>query len=107
MTSRSVYVTTATRAEAVTIGRALVEARLVACANVLDNVTSIYWWEGQVESDSEVALIAKTRAELVDAVVDKIKALHSYDVPCVVAWDVVGGNPDYLSWIENETSSAS
>lgn len=105
MTCRSIYVTTANKEEAVAIGRTLVEERLAACANVFENVTSIYRWEGQVESDSETAVVLKTRAELVDVAVDRIKALHSYDTPCVVAWDIVGGNHDYLDWVETETNA--
>ena len=104
MNNRSIYVTTASRDEALVIGRALVTERLAACANVIDGVTSIYRWDGNIESDTEAALLLKTRADLVDAVVDRIKALHSYDTPCVVAWDIVGGNADYLEWIESETS---
>jgi periplasmic divalent cation tolerance protein len=97
------YVTAGSREEAVAIGRALVEERLVACANVLDGMTSIYWWQDQIEEADEAVLIVKTRAELVDAVVARVEELHSYDCPCVVALPVGGGHPAYLQWIADQT----
>ena len=97
------YVTTETAADAARIGGALVEARLAACANVLPAMTSIYRWQGEVKQSSEAVLIVKTREDLAEAAVDRIKALHSYECPCVVTIPVTGGNPDFLKWIENET----
>lgn len=101
--ARLLYITTADVAEAKALGRGLVEARLAACANVLPGITPIYWWEGKVEEGAEVALIAKTRADLVDAAVAHVKAHHSYDCPCVVALPIEGGNPAFLDWISAET----
>lgn len=98
-----IYITAGSREEALKLGRALVADRLAACANVLGNVTSLYWWEGKVQEDREVAVVAKTRAERVDAVVARVKNLHSYECPCVVALPIVGGNPDFMAWIEEET----
>jgi periplasmic divalent cation tolerance protein len=100
-----VYVTTKDRAEACEIGRTLVEARLVACANVFDPVTSIYWWEGAVQEDAEAVLVMKTQADLVAALTERVKEIHSYDCPCVVALPIEGGNPAYLDWIGEETSA--
>jgi len=98
-----VYVTAADQAEAERLGRAAVEARLAACANLLGPTTAVYWWEGKVESGPEVALVLKTRADLVDALSAKIVEWHSYDCPCVVALPIAGGNPEFLQWIEDET----
>ncbi len=103
MTASFCYVTVGSRAEALTIGRALVEERLAACANVLDGATSIYRWQGKIEQDDEVVLIAKTRTELVDRLTARVKALHSYDCPCVVVLPIDQGNAEYLAWIEAET----
>lgn len=103
MTATAIYVTTATREEALTIGRTVVTDRLAACANVLPPITSVYRWQGAVEEDAEVALILKTREELVDAVVAKVKELHSYQCPCVVSLPIAAGNPDFLHWIVEET----
>ena len=99
-----IYVTAPNRDEAVRIGRALVEARLAACANVIDGVTSVYRWEGEVQEDAEVSLILKSRADLVEAVVERVEAEHSYTCPCVVALPIRGGNPDFLAWIADETT---
>ena len=97
------YMTAETRDEAMKIGRALVEERLVACANILGPMDSIYWWDGAVKSETEVAFIVKTRATLVDQVVARVTEMHSYDCPCIVALPIEGGNPDYLAWIEAQT----
>ncbi len=97
------YVTCASEGEALRIGRTVVEERLAACANLVPGVTSIYRWQGRIETTTEVALVLKTRASLVDALTARIKALHSYTVPCVVALPVRAGNPDYLAWLVAET----
>jgi len=101
-----IYVTAADRSEAEKIGRAMVEARLAACANVLGETTAIYWWDGAVESGSEAALVLKSRAELVDEITRAIGDIHSYDCPCIVALPIAGGNPEFLSWLESETRPA-
>lgn len=97
------YVTAGSRAEALSIGRTVVEERLAACANVLDGVSSIYWWQGALEQAGEAVLILKTRAELVERLTTRIKELHSYQCPCVVALPIAAGNPDYLDWIARES----
>lgn len=99
-----VYITCENAAEAERIGAALVEKRLAACANVLPAMRSMYWWEGKVERAEEAVLIAKTRDVLVDDLTDAVKRLHGYEVPCVVAVPIVGGNPDFLEWIRSETT---
>lgn len=98
-----VFITTSSTEEANSLGRILVDERLAACANVLSGVASRYWWKGQVEAASEALLILKTRLDLVDALSARVRALHSYTVPEVVAVPVVGGNPDYLNWIDEST----
>jgi len=100
---RMIYVTAASRDQALGLARALVEARLVACANVLAEATSVYWWEGAVHQAAEAVLIAKTRADLVEAVIAKVGELHTYSCPCVVALAVEAGNPAFLDWIDMET----
>lgn len=103
MTFATIYITAASQDEALTIGRAVVEARLAACANVFPGITSVYWWEGSRQEGSEAALILKTRQDLVDQVVAKVKELHSYECPCVVALPIAGGNKEFLDWIAKET----
>ncbi|MCX8102610.1 MAG: divalent-cation tolerance protein CutA [Geminicoccaceae bacterium] len=107
MELRWCWVTCATREEAERIGRAVVEARLAACANILPGIASIYHWQGGIESSEEVGLVLKTRADLVDALVAAVRALHSYTVPCVVALPIGEGNPDYLAWLVAETEQRS
>ena len=104
MTQSLLYVTCTSEEEAIKIGSAVVEEKLAACANVLGRTTSIFRWEGKVQRENEVALILKTRSELVDQVTARVKALHSYTVPCVVALSIGAGNPDFLNWIDQETA---
>ncbi|MBL6946131.1 MAG: divalent-cation tolerance protein CutA [Rhodospirillales bacterium] len=104
MDATLLYVTAGSREEALCIGRVLVEKRLVACANVLADSTSIYRWAGDVQEDAEAVLILKTRPALVDEITVEIKGLHSYDCPCVVAVPVAGGNAEFIEWIVKETS---
>ena len=103
MDFRFLYITTAKVEEARKIGSALVEARLAACANILSGMESIYWWRGEIVQDRETVLIVKTRAELVDKVIERVKEMHSYACPCIVALPILDGNPAYLSWLEAET----
>lgn len=98
-----VYMTASSVDEAKRIGRALVEERLAACTNILPGMTSFYWWQGKIDEGQETVLIAKTREELVERLTARVKALHSYSVPCIVALPMIGGNPDFLKWIEDET----
>jgi periplasmic divalent cation tolerance protein len=103
MTAMLIYATVPSREEARRIAGAVVGERLAACANILGETTSLYWWEGAVQEDKEVALILKTEEALVDRLTARVKALHSYTVPCVVALPIKTGNPDYLAWIDEET----
>jgi periplasmic divalent cation tolerance protein len=100
------YVTAGSRDEALSIGRTVVEERLAACANVLGGMTSLYWWQGALEQADEAVLILKTRAELVERLTARIRELHSYACPCVVALPIAAGNPRYLDWIAGETGPA-
>ena len=104
MNAVSIYITTSNKEEAKKIGNSIVRARLAACANIIDSMESIYWWEGKVQEEHEAVLLLKTREELADRVIALVKSLHSYDVPCIVAWPIVNGDADYLKWIEEETS---
>lgn len=98
----SLYVTAPSKREARRIAKALLDARLVACANIFP-IESHYWWKGNLESARETAIIMKTTRRLAKRAIAEVKRLHSYDVPCVVAWKIVEGNADYLDWIEAET----
>jgi len=99
-----IYVTAASRDEALAIARDMVGERLAACANVIDGLTSVYRWQGETNEDSEAVLIIKTRPELADRVVERIREIHSYDCPCIVVLPITGGNHDFLEWVVNETT---
>ncbi|MBC8338805.1 MAG: divalent-cation tolerance protein CutA [Alphaproteobacteria bacterium] len=105
MAQSLIYVTAANREEALAIARELVNSRLAACANVLSGTTSVYHWEGEVCEDEEISMILKTRDDLIEQAVEKIKALHSYDCPCVVALPISTGNQAFLDWIDAETET--
>ena len=97
-----IYMTAGSKDEARKIGQDLVAAGLAACVNILDNMNSIYMWQGEIQDDSEVVIIAKTTEDRVPALVEKVKALHSYDCPCIVAIPVSGGNQAFLDWVAAE-----
>ena len=83
--------------------RTLVEERLAACGQAVTTVRSIFRWNGVVHDEQEARVALHTRASLVPAVVERTRQLHPYDVPCVIALPLSGGNPDYLAWVVAET----
>jgi periplasmic divalent cation tolerance protein len=93
------------REKAETIARELVDGRAAACVQVGGPVTSVYRWEGAVETASEWSVAAKTTAANAAAVVDQIRRLHSYDVPEILVTEVLGGHVPYLEWVAAETSA--
>jgi periplasmic divalent cation tolerance protein len=99
MPIRFVYMTAGSLEEARRIGRELVSARLAACVNILPQMNSIYVWEGKLNEDAEVVLIAKTTAGRIPELIAKVKSLHSYSVPCIVSLAVEDGHPPFLEWI--------
>lgn len=98
---RAIYITTKDRDEAISIGKVLVEKKLAACVNIIDNMESIYRWKNEVVSEKETILIAKTTYSNVGLLTKKVKELHSYDVPCVITFNISEqeGNSEYLDWI--------
>ena len=102
---RLLYVTAGAKDEALTIADALIGEHLVACANIIDGVASVYRWEGKVQHDQEAVLIAKTATSRLDAAIQRVRELHSYDCPCIVAIPIEDGNPAFLEWISRNISS--
>jgi periplasmic divalent cation tolerance protein len=99
-----VVITTTDSADAAAaLARAVVEARLAACVQISGPVRSVYRWEGELHDDQEWQLWIKTAYDRVDELTEFVKAGHGYDVPEVLALPVLGGNPDYLAWITQET----
>lgn len=99
-----IFVTAGGEVEAENIAMGLVEGRLAACVSIVPKVKSIYIWEGKLENEEEVLLIIKTRNELFKEVRDKIRELHSYSVPEIIALPVTDALKDYLDWIEEVTA---
>ncbi len=100
-----IYATVSSRDEALKIAKALLEEGLIACANIIDGVTSVYRWEGNTETDTESVVVMKTAADTCEAALERISELHSYDTPCAVSYAMSGGLPDYLAWLISETRS--
>ena len=98
-----IYITAGSMEEARTIGNKLVSDRLAACVNIVDNVSSMYWWEGEIQDDKEVILIAKTKESLVPELVEKVRSMHSYSCPCIVSLPILNGNRAFLDWVVEET----
>lgn len=97
-------VTASSREQARLIATTLVDERLAACVNLVDAITSIYRWQGSVQEEQEVLLLIKTRRELFDRLEARIRALHSYDIPEIIALPIAHGSHPYLAWLAAETS---
>ena len=99
-------VTAPDRAVARRLARALVGERLAACANVVPGLRSIYRWKGEVRDDAEVLLLLKSRRSLLPRLGERVRALHPYSIPEVLALSVAAGNAPYLAWLRAETGRA-
>lgn len=104
MEPRLVYSTFPTLAAAEEVARALVEARLAACGNILPQMISLYRWEGKMERTEEVVLLLKTTARRAAEVVEAVRARHPYDVPAILVLPVEGGAAAFLGWIAAEVA---
>lgn len=101
---RVVLITAPANEDAERIARLLVEERLAACVNIVPKVLSVYRWEGAVQSDAESLLIVKTRADRLSELEARVRSIHPYSVPEIVALRVTGGNPAYIDWVFTESS---
>jgi periplasmic divalent cation tolerance protein len=99
-----VYITASNEDEAVKISKALVENRLAGCVNIVRDIRSFYRWQGKIEDDREVLMIAKTKKKLFPALEKKVKEIHSYTVPEIIAMPVAAGSKDYLKWLKDATA---
>ncbi|MCX8151249.1 MAG: divalent-cation tolerance protein CutA [Candidatus Bathyarchaeota archaeon] len=95
-----VVVATSSKQEAETIAQTLLEAKLVACVNIVGPVFSRFHWAEKIDHAEEHIMLMKTKADLFEAVSEKVKALHSYKVPEVIALPVMCGSREYLAWID-------
>ncbi len=99
-----VYMTAGDKNEARKIGRHLVETKLAACANIIDNMNAMYIWQGQFQDDQEAVIIAKTTQDKVSDLIEAVKALHSYEVPCIVTLPISDGYPGFLDWVAEQVT---
>ena len=95
-----VFMTAGSREEAVKIVRTLLEERLIACANVVDAVSSFFWWQGEIEEEKEVLVIMKSNESFFRKLSKRVAELHSYDVPEILAVPIVDGSQSYLDWMK-------
>ena len=91
--------------EADLISNSLLEKKLIACSNIINDMKSTFWWNGNIQKENEVMIIAKSTKALLDNIIAEVRSIHSYDVPEILAIPILGGNPDYLDWIIEETKS--
>jgi periplasmic divalent cation tolerance protein len=96
-----VIVTTANREEAEKIARNLLEEKLVACANIIGSVSSLFLWTGKIEHADEHVVLMKSRKDLFEKLAKKVKALHSYEVPEIVALPIVECSQAYMEWLDS------
>lgn len=94
-----VLVTASSAEEGAKIARALVDEHLIACANMVSGIRSFFFWEGKTRDETETLLICKTRQPLIEKVIKRVKELHSYSVPEIIALPIVAGSKEYLKWI--------
>jgi periplasmic divalent cation tolerance protein len=96
------FITTGADEEAQLISHVLLEQKKAACVNIVPKVDSLFWWKGKIESSHESLLVVKTKASLLDEIVQLVKEVHSSDIPEIIALSIVGGNWDYLDWVGKE-----
>ena len=99
-----VMITTDSEEQAEKIAKTLLEERLIACANLIGGIRSLYRWKGQVCDDREILLFCKTQRRLFSKVAVRVKSIHSYDVPEIIALPLIEGWQPYLDWVEQETT---
>lgn len=104
---RQVSTTTDSREVATELARSAVQARLAACGQVSGPASSVYWWDGAVETAEEWLVLFKTTAACADALIAHVRAQHPYQVPEVISTPIVAGDPTYLAWISSQTRGPS
>lgn len=98
-----VLITAQNEDEAARIAKTLVESRLAGCVNIINGIRSIYNWQGKIEDAAEALMVVKTQRKLFDDLSKKVKELHSYTVPEIIAIPIVEGSADYLNWLKEVT----
>lgn len=102
----AVFVTASGKPEADRIARKLVENKVAACVNIIDKITSLFWWQGKVSRSKEVLLIIKSKKEKLSGIIKIVKSTHSYEVPEIIAFPIIGGDKNYLKWIDESVRNS-
>jgi periplasmic divalent cation tolerance protein len=97
-----IFITTPAGEEAGLISKVLLEQKKAACINIVSGVSSLFWWQGKIESAAESLLVVKTKKSLLEEIVQIVKKIHANDVPEIIALPITGGNRDYLEWVGKE-----
>lgn len=97
-----VYITTSGEKESKKIGRTIVEERLAGCINIISTIESLYWWKGKIEEDTESILIVKTKVNNIENIIKRVKEIHSYENPAILAIPIVEGSKEYLDYLDGE-----
>lgn len=95
-----ILITVPDKKEARNIAAALVRKKLAACVNIVDRIESLYWWKGKVERAKETLLVIKSKSAKLPAIIKTVKAMHSYEVPEIIALPIEAGEKKYLRWID-------
>ena len=98
-----IFITASNKKEAQRIAKELIRQKLAACVNIVSGIESLFWWQAKVKRAREVLLIVKTKKELLNKLIRLVKSLHSYKVAEIIALPIIGGNSDYLNWIDDVT----
>ena len=96
------FITASNSEEAHKIAKVLLSQRKAACVNIVSGISSLFWWQDKLDSAQESLLIVKTKASLLNQIVTLVREIHSYEVPEIIALPIIGGNQDYLEWIDKE-----
>ena len=102
-----VIMTTSNKEEAVKIVRSLLKEKLVACANIVGPVSSLFWWQGKIDEENEFLVFMKSHKSLFKKLSERVTEIHSYDVPEIIALPIIGGSPPYLDWLRTSLQPVS
>jgi len=96
-----ILITTKDKKEANKIAQGLLQDKLIACANIIGGIQSLFWWQGKIDSSKEILLVLKSKKSLFKKIFAKVKSLHSYQNPEIIAMPIVDGSKEYLNWIDS------
>ncbi len=105
MSHMIVIMTTPNKEEAEKIVRTLLREKLIACANIVAPVSSLFWWQGKIEETNEALIFMKSHRSLFGRISERVREIHSYEVPEILALSIIAGSPPYLNWLSASLQS--